>query len=396
MPTPISPVRKRFDYDSLDNSDAIFVQQQTGAIQSLMKRSAEDIVEIGQRLIAVKKRLGHGRFGVWLTAEFEWTQETARRFMKVAQQFGQNPQIVDFAPSALYLLAEPSTPAPARSEAIARAQAGESITHKAAKEIKQRYTPPPTQPNPEPSAPPPVAQAEPQPTQLETNLSEPPQPSAEPEVIPELDSTRSQAARVTPPAPSTPRQRAIEPSRPKPEILAIRPKEAVAPEPEEVVEAQTSQLEPVEKAAVGFVQPGSWWKLGEEHLLYCGEPTSPRFQERLPEQVSLSLAFPPNREAWPQAPSVEITSSLVLLTPFLQDQEYQLFRTTLRGFLMLYTEGGDALVFSFLPEPGIPLLAHELECRSFSAEPDLARCEAVITTWREEGLRAEKVSGLRF
>lgn len=62
MPTHTSPpVRKQFDYDSLDAGDAVFVQQH-GAIQSLMKRSAQDILEIGQRLIVVKKRLGYGRF----------------------------------------------------------------------------------------------------------------------------------------------------------------------------------------------------------------------------------------------------------------------------------------------------------------------------------------------
>lgn len=391
MPTPSSPVHKRFDYDSLDSAAAVFVQQQTRAIQFLMKRSAEDIVEIGRRLIEVKQRLGHGRFGVWLSAEFEWTQETARRFMKVAQQFGQNPQIVDFAPSALYLLAEPSTPAPARSEAIARAEAGESITHKAALEIKQKYTPTPSQYQTKSTALPPATQSKPQVPQTEA----PRQPTIKSKVSSEPFESGSQAESwVTAPSPSSSRPRAVEPTGSKPEILAIRPP-AAAPEPEEA-ETLESRSQPAEKPAVGFVQPCSWWKLGEEHLLYCGEPTSPRFQERLPEQVALSLVFPPTKHWQLNRISTAATTLLALYTPYFQDQDYQLFRTTLRGLLMLYTEGGDAVVFSYLPEPDMPLLAHELDCRSFSVDPDPARCATVIRAWWGRGLRAEKVSGLRF
>jgi hypothetical protein len=131
---------RSFDYARIPPSTAQFVQQQTSEIRSLMKRTAQYIVEIGQKLIIVKEKLVHGRFLEWLSAEFEWTDETARRFMNVAQRFGETPQIVAFAPSALYLLAAPSVPEIARTEAIRRAQAGETITHKLARQIKCRYT----------------------------------------------------------------------------------------------------------------------------------------------------------------------------------------------------------------------------------------------------------------
>lgn len=392
MPTPNTPVRKRFDYNSLDSADAIFVQQQTGAILSLMKRSAEDIREIGQRLIEVKKRLGHGRFGAWLSAEFEWDDRTARRFMSVADRFKTAKlSKINLAPSALYLLAAPSTPETAKKEAIARAEAGESITHRAAQEIKQKYTSTPSRSQIKTTVLPPATQSKPPEPETETPQ---PETSAESEVSPEQVRSGSQAeSRVTTPDPSSPRQRAIQPTRPRPEILAIRPP-VIVPEPEEKTE--TFEPQPIKKPASGFVQPGSWWKLGEEHLLYCGEPTSPRFQERLPEQVALSLAFPPTKHWQLNHISTTATTLLALHTPYLQDQDYKLFRTTLRGLLMLYTEGGDAVVFSYLPEPDLPLLAFELGCRSFSVDPDPARCAGVITAWQERGLRAEKVSGLRF
>ena len=111
MPTSASPeAQKVFDYTSLDTETSQFVQQQTGEIRTLMRRTAQGIVEVGQKLVEVKQKLGHGRFLDWLEAEFEWTHETARRFMTVAQQFGQSPHIVEFAPTALYILADPSLP----------------------------------------------------------------------------------------------------------------------------------------------------------------------------------------------------------------------------------------------------------------------------------------------
>lgn len=125
-----------FDYAALDTETRIVVQQRTTEIKALMKRAASDIVEIGQKLIEVKARLGHGNFGGWLEAEFDWKERTARNFMTVAEQFkSANFADLQIAPSALYLLAAPSTPETARVEAIARAEEGESITYSRAREL---------------------------------------------------------------------------------------------------------------------------------------------------------------------------------------------------------------------------------------------------------------------
>lgn len=93
MPTSARPeAQKVFDYTSLDAETSQFVQQQTGEIRVLMKRTAQGIVGIGHKLIEVKKKLGHGRFGEWLEAEFDWSWDTAGNFMRVAQRFGDNPK----------------------------------------------------------------------------------------------------------------------------------------------------------------------------------------------------------------------------------------------------------------------------------------------------------------
>ena len=64
----------------------------------------------------------------------------AHRFMNVSSNFNfDNLSKLDFAPSALYLLAAPSTPEQARTEALTLAESGEKITHTKAKEIANRH-----------------------------------------------------------------------------------------------------------------------------------------------------------------------------------------------------------------------------------------------------------------
>lgn len=134
-----------FDYCHLDTETRILVKQRSSEIKTLMKRTAQSIIEIGEKLIEVKNHLPHGAFGEWLEIEFEWGTSQAARFMQVAERFGgdQIYQIDKFAPSALYLLAAPGTPDEARSEALSRAEAGERITHQAAKQIVSDHKPSP-------------------------------------------------------------------------------------------------------------------------------------------------------------------------------------------------------------------------------------------------------------
>lgn len=93
-----------------------------------MRRTAEAIFEIGRELIAVKERLGHGRFGDWLQAEFEMAERTAQNFMAVATRFPKSATVADFSPKVLYELAAPSTPDEVVEKATEKAAAGEKVT----------------------------------------------------------------------------------------------------------------------------------------------------------------------------------------------------------------------------------------------------------------------------
>jgi phage N-6-adenine-methyltransferase len=128
-------------YAGLDVETRIVVQQRTSEIRTLMQRTAQDLVEIGQKLIEVKARLGHGLFGAWLQAEFEWSERTAQRYMSVAQAFKSDTVSVlaNAEAKALYLLAAPSTPERVREEAVQRGETGERITFSAAQEMVQEH-----------------------------------------------------------------------------------------------------------------------------------------------------------------------------------------------------------------------------------------------------------------
>lgn len=120
----------KFDYAGLDRQTRIVVEQRTTEIRDRMGRAAQNVVEIGERLLAVKAELGHGNFGHWLQSEFGWEVKTAQRMMNVANVFkNDNLSNLQIAPSALYLLANDSTPETVRDGFIEQAKSGKPVTH---------------------------------------------------------------------------------------------------------------------------------------------------------------------------------------------------------------------------------------------------------------------------
>ena len=136
----LSVAESNFSYDELDDETRFLVGQRTSEIKNLIHRSAQDIFEIGQKLIEVKEKLGHGRFLIWLNTEFNWSKSAARKFMQVARQFERvNFTDLNIAASALYLLASNTTSVAARQEALERATQGEIINYSEANSIVAQH-----------------------------------------------------------------------------------------------------------------------------------------------------------------------------------------------------------------------------------------------------------------
>lgn len=113
-------------------SDETFCAQQAEAIRVLAKRTTADIIEIGQRLIAVhEKKKKDGEWLEWLEVEFGWSKDTAYNYMSVPKAGWSLLTVRSLAidAGALFRLSAPSTPAIARDAAIEQAaETGTRIT----------------------------------------------------------------------------------------------------------------------------------------------------------------------------------------------------------------------------------------------------------------------------
>jgi DNA repair exonuclease SbcCD ATPase subunit len=68
-------------------NDLVSVDQLTTEILIYKQQTAQNIIEIGKRLIKVKEQLPHGDWGKWLDEKVDFTDRTAQRFIRVAREF---------------------------------------------------------------------------------------------------------------------------------------------------------------------------------------------------------------------------------------------------------------------------------------------------------------------
>ncbi|PSM47800.1 hypothetical protein C7Y66_17930 [Chroococcidiopsis sp. CCALA 051] len=333
----IDAARKEFNYTELEAEISQFVRQQTGEIQALVKRTAQDIIEIGQKLNAVKDKLKHGRFIDWIEAEFHWSYPTAARFMQVADRFGnQIYQIDKFAPSAMYELAAPSTSKQAIEEAIALAASGESITYSKAKALKKKYK---------------VSSAKPK---LEAQST-----------VSETDPSSHQAV-------------SAQTSLLSPQV------EIVETKPNTVARLSPNQASRNRKSPTS--QPEVCWHLAKDHILYCDEPNSPALRQRLPEKLKLLLAFPPVPNWQTDIPA----DTRIIATRYLpKGKNSELLENTLEALLDLYTEVGETVAICYLPFPKILDVLNRFERRGILVEPDRQQVHEIVSYWKKGWKKGE-------
>ena len=145
--------RLRWDYAQVAPVDrkavedaAVDILANGQRVQQVMQQSS---VAIGERLLVVKRLLEHGQFSDWCDTEFGMSQRTAQNLMNIGRTFdGTSAEISFLTDSVLALLAAPSTPEPARQQAIDEAQAaGKSPSVQRTKEIIAEHKPQPARPS---------------------------------------------------------------------------------------------------------------------------------------------------------------------------------------------------------------------------------------------------------
>ena len=161
---------------------ATALAEHASEIRRLGKQTVDNVVEIGRRLTECRNhpQMKHGDWLPWLKREFDWSQPSAQRFMDV-YRFASDAELpklsnLGLPVSALYQLAAPPTPKPAKTEIIERAQAGEHVSVVEVKRVVERHKPPSSRPRK--TRPAKVAAPPPQPS------TEAPQPAAESPVGP--------------------------------------------------------------------------------------------------------------------------------------------------------------------------------------------------------------------
>ena len=81
------------------------IERTTTEILILKDQTAQNIIEIGKRLIEVKENLEHGQFLNWLENKVEFSRYTANRFMKIATEFSNVSAVQHLGSKKLFLLA---------------------------------------------------------------------------------------------------------------------------------------------------------------------------------------------------------------------------------------------------------------------------------------------------
>jgi hypothetical protein len=143
---------------------------------------------------------------------------------------------------------------------------------------------------------------------------------------------------------------------------------------------------PSSSRQIDAIESESWWRIGNEHLLFCGDPQSETFKQSIPQKIELNIAFPdtPN---WRLNIPGKVNSELVFFSQY-QDLDLTLLRQAVEQLFLLYTEDSSIVVFSFLPDPQLIMLAERLNCICRIAEPNLSRCQKIISTVRQAGWNA--------
>ena len=313
-----------FDYLALSDDNANFVKLETQKIKDFYKILIEKVLDIGESLIEVKKRLKHGQFEVWLASEFSMLKNmnirTAQRYMNAAREFRINcpdnitPELLtqNFVTTAIFTLSESSTSPEAREEAIERAKQGEKISTKVAFELKAKYN------------------------------------SKKKRVSPEIESIES---------------------------------DSQSKDTESQANFNTQLTSASKQQIVKVVRQQNIWQLGR-HLLFCGDPNSTEFIKQLPSKIVLNLAFPPHR-SWVFSYPYQICSSMSFTSVYQADIDSFFLKQTIEDIIQFTTDENNVATICFLPNSIILQIAHGLGLRCYIAEPDRVKCKNLLTSWEK-------------
>jgi CheY-like chemotaxis protein len=322
--TNINKKLSNFNYEQLDSKTQSFVLQKTELIKKLLKRTAQDIIDIGKYLTEVKQSLQHGQFYPWLDAEFNWTPRTATRFMRAYNKFKSEDlsDLISLPVSVIYELSTGDVSDETVQETLKLARAGKNVTIRDAKKIKSKQKPEKIRETNTSSLPDPglSEQANPTANSLQ-NISE---PLIEKTVDSHLAEDKNKDAQTT---------------SSKQDIIKIIPRQ-------------------------------NFWQL-DRHTIFCADPNSTKFIEQLPSEIALCLAFPSSKHWQVQ---FDCYKSIMNYYSEYRDLDHLMLMESIDRIIQISTSEKDNIAICFIPHPSILSVIHQLGCVGYIVEPDYEKC----------------------
>ena len=321
-----------FDYEQLSAEVQLLVKERFIEIRKLLRRSAQDVFNVGKYLTEVKQNLEHGQFYLILKSELKWSPTSAVRFMKVYEKFKPfNLDDLNIVPSALYELTYDAIPDEVLEKTIESARLGESITLEAAKSIKKIYQ---------------------KGSKTKGSSSN-------------LDRDEISSANVVDNLSDKSLKPIIDPRSTQKSIFDVE-----KPKPSIIIDKQN---------IVKVISPQRVWHLGkhEQHTVVCQDPNSLKFMEQLPSEISLCLSFPTER-LWRWNGDCYKSKSYLDFYSEYQDIDNISLLKSIENILEITTNARDNIVVCFIPDPGIISVIEAFKCYAFIADPNRSKCLALV------------------
>lgn len=324
-----------FDYSSVDKDTAFFLKLKSQQIYESYVITVERIFMMGKYLLEVKDKLDHGQFLQWRRTETPLSEGAAVRYMQAAKRFEYSSlESLDILPTGLYELAQTSTSERAIDEALSMAEKGEKITASVVKNLKKKY---------------------PKPKEMKNITNR-----RETKVIGESEKRKV--------------DKSVDP------LHSIASKEL----PSSNLPVNKSKQEILGLMLSQKAVKKSWWQLGENHQLFCGEPKDKEFLNFLPEKIALSINLLPQDDL-SLVPSIKADSRFIYWSQF-GEQNLHSLEEILTKNILSFTEPGDNIVFNYLLKPEFFNFGQKFEFRCIAAEPDLEKCEQILADWRRRSV----------
>ena len=328
----------KLEYGGLDQGTALFLIEETKKIQSIMKRTVKDIIEIGESLHKIKSKLNYGQFLLWTEKQLSLDYTTAANFMRVYDTFGERKEEISemgLGISVLYVLSSRNATEEFREEVFRRARAGIKLSFGETKQLKKDY--------------------------LERDKIQ--QQKFDNQNSSTKDNQNSSTFFEDP--------------------VTIDVNSSVDSEPTSELDNTVAKPQEIIKV----VREQKVWNLGS-HILYCGLANSPEFKNLLKSlTISFNIGFP-SFSNWTQEDLFPVPAQSTLVYNSLSSvgnsaTNTLLFFDMLKKSIEFSTEEENKILVSFSPYPEIILLIEKLNCQAFIAEPDKEKCRAIINTWNK-------------